>query len=185
MKEMKFITRFLLMAVIMLSATSVQAKDKDKITKDAYLFGMSASFSDSTVYITDIQKVYPAYFAPKTKFLYNRDGFSSQLKAYMKGLGVEHPTCITFYSQNKKKLEKKYAKIKRRYDSTFQPKKTKKKKKAKQKRYYNVKYLTSEQFSYMTIAFEEGTVYVDSHKAEKAARKSMKKEQKEKKSKSK
>ena len=176
------LTTLLLICVLACGAISLNAKDKNT-QKDVYLFGMSASFNDSTVYFTDIQHIAPAYFTPKTKFLHNRDGFSSQLGMYMKELSVENPTCITFFSQSQKKLQKKYAKVTRKYDASLVKEKKKTwwrlfSKKPKKKNNYVVKYLSSEQFSYQSIAFDEGTVFVDAYKAEKAARKSAKKEKK-------
>ena len=44
-----------------------------------YMFGFAASFNDSTVYMTNIQKV-DAYLAnDRTKFLANREDYSYQL----------------------------------------------------------------------------------------------------------
>ena len=161
--------------LLLCSTTSGQAKDKSKGQK-TYLFGLSASFNDSTIYITEIQEVSPVSYAPKTGFLNSRDGYSYQLKSYMQGLGIPHPTCITFYASDRKKIEKRYAKVKKKY--TEKRSKTKKKYSAEKQLVYDVRYLTTAQFAYQTIALDEGTVYVDPQEAEAAARKSDKKRKK-------
>ena len=174
----------ILLVVCLLTGISTAVAAKGGITKsDVYLFGLSASFKDSTVYITDIQKIDNADFAPKTKFMYNRDGYSRQLKTYVKELGVEHPTCITFYSTDKKKIDKRYAKVRQKYDANLASQKAKKKgqkSKKKSKPYFDVHYLTSGQFSYSRIALEDGTVYVEPKTAELQAKQSMKGEKKKK-----
>jgi hypothetical protein len=54
--------------------------------------------------------------AKKTKFLPFRSEFSLQLKEYMEGtLHKDHQTTVVFYSASRKKLSKKYYKIKKRY----------------------------------------------------------------------
>lgn len=171
------------MVCLFIGISTVAAAKGDITKSDVFMFGLSASFNDSTVYITEIQKIADADFAPKTKFLYNRDGYSRQLKAYVKELGVEHPTCITFYSTDKKKIDKRYAKVKQKYDASLisqKAKKKDKKSKKKSKQYFDVHYLTAEQFAYTSIALEEGTVYVDSKTAELQAQQSMRGEKKKK-----
>ena len=72
-----------------------------------YMFGFAASFNDSTVYMTNIQKV-DAYLAnDRTKFLANREDYSYQLRYYLQNNGlVSYPTCVTMknkYEKGKKK----------------------------------------------------------------------------------
>lgn len=177
-KNTSYLPYILTLAVFMAAVHSSSAKGNSS-NQTAYLFGLSASFNDSTVYITDIQEVSPVMYAPKTRFLMNREGYSSQLKGYIQGLGIEHPTCITFYSPNYKKITKQLEKIKNKYA----PKPSKKKHKKKNAPRYEVHYLSGEQFSYQVIAPDEGTVYVDPTQAEQAARKSAKKEEKDRKKK--
>lgn len=85
------------------------------VQKDCYMFGFAASFSDSTVYITDIQHIDSSYVGRHNKFLYGRDQYSYQLRDYLKEKGFVNPTCITSFSTNQKEIEKKYLKLKRRY----------------------------------------------------------------------
>ena len=69
-----------------------------------YMFGFAASFNDSTVYMTNIQKV-DAYLAnDRTKFLANREDYSYQLRYYLQNNGlVSYPTCVTMYAENENK----------------------------------------------------------------------------------
>lgn len=162
----------LLLALWLGSTVGVQAKTKSG-AGSVYVFGMSASFSDSTVYFTDIQQLSPVQFTKKYKFLINRDGYSSQLKGYLQGLGEAHPTCITFYNTDRKKLEKKRQKVMKRYLPQPQKKrKGKQRDKTEVKPFYDVRQLTAEQFSYQVISMDAGTVYVDPDEGERAARKS-------------
>ena len=57
-----------LTALILCSGFALQVSAKQKI-EPRYLFGFAASFADSTVYFTDIQKVDSAWIDTKTKFL--------------------------------------------------------------------------------------------------------------------
>jgi hypothetical protein len=81
-----------------------------------YLFGVSQQLTDSVVYLTFINEVDSFDLAKKTKFLPFRSEFSLQLKEYMEGtLHKDHQTTVVFYSASRKKLSKKYYKIKKRY----------------------------------------------------------------------
>lgn len=80
-----------------------------------YMFGFAASFNDSTVYFTDIQEVDSAYIDSKTKFLYSRENYSYQLRDYLQQQGFATPTCITVFALNKKDIQQKYDKLRKRY----------------------------------------------------------------------
>ena len=81
-----------------------------------YLFGVSQQLTDSVVYLTFVNEVDSFDLAKKTKFLPFRSEFSLQLKEYMEGtLHKDHQTTVVFYSASRKKLSKKYYKIKKRY----------------------------------------------------------------------
>ena len=51
-----------------------------------YMFGFSASFTDSVAYITDIQQLDSAYIDTKTDFLMDRVVYSEQLQTYVEAL---------------------------------------------------------------------------------------------------
>ena len=81
-----------------------------------YLFGVSQELTDSVVYITFINEVDSLDLQKHTKFLPYRSEFSIQLKEYMEGtLQKDHQTTCVFFSPNRKKLSKKYYKIKKRF----------------------------------------------------------------------
>ncbi|WP_177601248.1 hypothetical protein [uncultured Phocaeicola sp.] len=109
-------TRFLcffLMSVLAVSAFSKKPKDKNKY--GVYLAGVSASFTDSLVYFTDIQRVDSAALDEKG-LLVGRSQYSLQLKDYLE----QHEegtnrTCFMFFNTKKKKLEKEIHKLKVKY----------------------------------------------------------------------
>lgn len=98
-----------------------------------YVYGFSASFNDSTVYFTDIQKIDSAYVDSKTTFLYGRAYYSDELSDYLSTLGLEHPTCITSFSKDLKDIKKKYLKLRKMYLKDNN---------------YNIKYIKEEDFKY-------------------------------------
>ena len=87
-------------------------KDKEK---PVYVFGVAASFSDTLVYYTDIQLL-DSVVLDKSGFLPQRDMYSYQLKNHLEyNLGKQNYTCIIYFSDNKKKLEKEASKVKSGY----------------------------------------------------------------------
>lgn len=81
-----------------------------------WMFGFSASFTDSIVYISDVQKVEPAYIETSTGFLYDRSIYSLQVENFIEEqLGKPRTTCTIFFSKSRKKMEKKFFSIRKRY----------------------------------------------------------------------
>lgn len=112
--------RFVWVAVMLVVTLLAMAKQKPtqygRGTGKVYLFGVSQELTDSVVYVTFINEVDSFDLAKKTKFLPFRSEFSLQLKEYMEGtLKKDHQTTVVFYSNSRKKLSKKYYKIKKRY----------------------------------------------------------------------
>lgn len=105
-----------------------------------YLYGIATTFNDSTVYITEIQQMDDTWVDTKTGFLYSRDNYSYQLRDYLKKNGVAHPTCVTVFGKTRKDAEKKYIAIKKKYATKGQ---------------YDIKYITSHDFSYNAIIPDE------------------------------
>lgn len=93
----------------------VQAASK---SGKVYVFGFAASFNDSTVYFTDIQEIDSAYYDTKTKFLYGRDNYSYQLRDYLQTQGFTTPTCVTSFALTRKEIDKKLARLRKKYDSS-------------------------------------------------------------------
>ncbi len=105
-----------------------------------FMYGFAASFNDSTVYFTGIQKVDTAWTDSKTGFLYSRENYSYQLRDYMKKHGSAYPTCITVYAKKRKDIEKKYETLKKRYASKGQ---------------YTVKFIPDNEFLFRPIIPDE------------------------------
>jgi hypothetical protein len=108
-----------MMALVLVSLVTMA---KEKPTQygrgkgKVYLFGVCQQLTDSVVYITFINEVDSLDLMKKTKFLPFRSEFSLQLKEYMEGtLKKDHQTPAVFYSTKRKKLSKKYYKIKKRF----------------------------------------------------------------------
>lgn len=109
---MKFakITIYALFALIVCSAFTMKKGDKN-----VYAFGVSASFTDTVVYYTDIQ-VLDSVELGKKGFLPQRELYSYQLKNYLEyQKGLKNRTCMIYFSENKKKLEKEKANMLSKY----------------------------------------------------------------------
>lgn len=107
----------LLFAVV--STVTVVAKEpkekKDKNVYGVYMAGVSASFTDSLVYITDIQFVDSA-IVDKNGFLVGRSQYSVQLKDYLESKeGGRNRTCFMFFNKKKNKLQRELSKLVEKY----------------------------------------------------------------------
>lgn len=81
-----------------------------------YVFGVGTNFNDSVIYLTEIAEIHALKLQKKTKFLPFRSEFSLQLREYLEGsLGNANETCCMFYSDKRKKLSKRFYKLKKRY----------------------------------------------------------------------
>lgn len=109
-------TRLLCFCLLSVLAVSVfSKKPKDKNTYGVYMAGVSASFTDSLVYFTDIQLVKDAVLDSKG-LLVARSQYSLQLKDYLEQhLGGKNRTCFLFFNIKKRKLEKEINKLKQKY----------------------------------------------------------------------
>lgn len=121
---MKRFNFFLLFFAALIIGISAYAKDKDKNTtspEKVYMFGFSASFNDSLVYITDIQAVDSAFIEPKTKFLVNRTEYGNQLQFYLADhQNRPNTTCVVFFDRKMENIQKRYKKIVKRYQNSSQ-----------------------------------------------------------------
>lgn len=106
-----------MLALVALTAAARKKSDPfGKGTGTVYVFGVSQVLTDTVIYITNIHQVDSLDLETKTKFLPFRSEFSLQLKEYMEGqLGLKHQTACVFYSDSRRKLSKKFYKIKKRY----------------------------------------------------------------------
>lgn len=114
MNASKYVTAALFI-FILTTAWCMDMSAKNKKVPKLYIFGMAASFNDSTVYFTDIQEVDSVWINAKNKFLINRNEYSHQLKDYLEGRGMSRRTCIVSFALKRKNAQKKYNKMKNKY----------------------------------------------------------------------
>lgn len=107
-----------LLSIVSLSSFMAPKKAKeDNEPKRIYLYGVSIDFNDSTVYITDMQHL-DDIVINKDGSLLNYANYSLQLKLYLEGtLGETNQTCGVIYSDDKRKLEKRYIKMRKKYQA--------------------------------------------------------------------
>ena len=129
MKQLKIILLF----ALILTVSSIEAKPLK--TNSVYIFGFSASFKDSVIYVTDIQNVQEAWIETKNEFLLGRDQYSYQLKTYLAdSLSQPDRVCLVIFALKKKKAEKMYLKLMKKY-----------------KKGYEVRYLNAREFKFDAI----------------------------------
>ena len=139
---MKKTLKYIVMALV-LAATATTAEAKQVRLPHMYMFGFSASFVDSTLYLTDVQDVEGAWYDTKDKALLERDNYANQLKDYMKeNLGQSNRVCLVIFATTKKKAEKKYLKLKKKYMS-------------RDGIIHGMKYLTAADFKFTPIDISE------------------------------
>lgn len=133
---------FILTLIVLVSAcvfssfTGSDAVLKKKPTTGVYVFGFSASFTDSTVYFTPIQYLDGVVLEKKTKFLPGAPEYSYQLKDYLEQQrGEKNRVCAIFADETKAKAEKHFINVRKRY--------------LNQK--MNVVFLTEQEFQYQKI----------------------------------
>jgi hypothetical protein len=139
MRFLKYIVLTLLVCVAM------GAEAKTVKARHMYVFGFAASFKDSVVYMTEIQDVQGALYDTKTKFLLGRDSYSDQLKAFFKEkMQLSDRVCMVMFSTSKKKAEKKYMKLRKKYTGD-----------KKRPSSYEVRYVTTQDFEFEPVGLDE------------------------------
>lgn len=129
----KIKTLAVMLALFLCKAGTMLAQKSE--IRPIYMFGFSASFADSLIYITDIQKVDSACFQDKSGLLLNRTSYSNQLQFFLeRSENRIKTTCVTFCNEDLKKLQKEYAEVWNKYSKD---------------RSVIVKKLTKEQFRFM------------------------------------
>lgn len=109
---MKFIKIFASLFVVLTLCTAVSLENKKK---GMYIVGVSASFTDSLIYFTDIQFLDSVQLG-KDKLLPLRNQYSDQLETYLeKQIGLENRTCFIYFNEKKSKVEKTIKKMKEKY----------------------------------------------------------------------
>ena len=107
---------YIIIAVLSLASTvSIMAKGGEELAQKMYVFGVSTSFNDSTVFFTEIMELEGAWVESKTGFIVSRDNYSYQLRDHLASKGYPKRTCIFISGKNLKDVTKKYDKLKSRY----------------------------------------------------------------------
>lgn len=119
--------------IALITAMNVYAANKKKTV---YVFGFSASFNDSIVYFTDIQRIDGATITTKTKFLVDRSQYSEQLRQYFNTSGQPNRTCMVMYGLTQKEAEKKLVSLRNKYAKSGK---------------YDIKYLTANNFAFKVV----------------------------------
>jgi hypothetical protein len=106
----------LMIAIALMAAGTMKVQAQDVKVPQAYMFGFVASFNDSTVYFTNIQQVDNAWVTKKKQFLSGRNQYSNQLREFFaQQRNMPNRTCVVVANVDRKKLEKKYIKMKNKY----------------------------------------------------------------------
>jgi len=141
-------------AILAIAYTPLRAKNY--VTPKAYMFGFTASFTDSTIYFTNIQEVDSVWFMQKRDLLAGRSSYSSQLRTYCTNkLNQPKRTCIVIGSPKRKDVEKKYEKMKRQY--------TQNKKGAN----YDVRFISEEEFKFQAVNMKDNEEQASTQKTKK------------------
>ena len=126
-----------LMLVGLCTSVSAQRNKRYFAPKDMYMFGVCFSATDSTVYFTDIKQVPNTSVERGSGFLYSRNNYSYQLQQHIKSTSGSNFTTVTCYDQKRTKLEKKFSKMRQKY----------------QKKHFVVNYIHD--FAYKPITYNE------------------------------
>lgn len=112
---MKLIRKIAL-AIVLMAASTTHLQAQIVKVPQAYMFGFVASFNDSTVYFTNIQQVDSVWVTKKKGMLAGRNNYSYQLREYFaQQRNQPNRTCVVVANTNRKKVEKKYIKMKNKY----------------------------------------------------------------------
>ena len=111
---MKFVKILASLFLVFMVCSAFNLKGK-KQESGMYMAGVSASFTDSLIYFTDIQYV-DSVILNKDKLLPMRQQYSDQLENYLENnLGLQDRTCFIYFDYKKDKVEKIIKKMKSKY----------------------------------------------------------------------
>ena len=109
---MKFVKIVASLFIVLAMCTASTLENKKN---GMYIVGVSASFTDSLIYFTDIQFV-DSVNVDKNKLLPMRSQYSDQLENYLEQVkGMKNRTCFIYFNEKKSKLEKNIKKMKENY----------------------------------------------------------------------
>lgn len=104
----------ILALLLLITSLSFANLKKDKEKKQAYIFGVATSLTDSVAFITEIQTV-DSLMINKDGFIDNEKEYSYQLKQYIiDNQTKEEKVCAVFYNSDPSKIAKEYKKVSNR-----------------------------------------------------------------------
>ena len=87
--------------------------EQNRDVKTAYIFSVSFSFADSTVYMTEIQKM-DSVEIYSGHFMVGRDAYSSQFKTWLENGGAPTQISSLYFFTKKSKAVKKQERVRKR-----------------------------------------------------------------------
>jgi hypothetical protein len=108
-----------------------------------YMFGFSASFQDSIIYMTDVQEIDGVWYETKSKTLMERHQYSTQQKDFLTdNKEMPNRVCVVMFALTRKEAEKLFIKMRKEYT-------------VKAKGTYDVRYLTMTEFLFHPIEIDQ------------------------------
>ncbi|MBQ2179961.1 MAG: hypothetical protein II450_06110 [Prevotella sp.] len=137
------IFKYILLALLLAGALPQEMEAKRIKVPKMFMFGFSASFQDSIIYMTDVQEVEGAWYETKSKFLLGRQHYSYQLKDFLANTRQQpNRVCVVMFALTRKEAEKKFIKLRKEYT-------------VKAKGKYDVRYLTTTDFKFQPVDMSE------------------------------
>ena len=137
------IFKYILLALLLAGALPQEMEAKRIKVPQMFMFGFSASFQDSIIYMTDVQEVEGAWYETKSKFLLGRQHYSYQLKDFLANTRQQpNRVCVVMFALTRKEAEKKFIKLRKEYT-------------VKAKGKYDVRYLTTTDFKFQPVDMSE------------------------------
>ena len=96
----------------------VSYKQQEPVMKPVSIFGLGISFTDSVVYLTEVQRLDSAWITPSKHFLMDRALYSLQLQYYMEHQGVKNSICSVIFNKGASKTKRQWAKIRKRHEQS-------------------------------------------------------------------
>lgn len=105
-----------MLVALVLSCSVLSFAKKAKTNSGVYIFGVSESFTDSTLYVTPVQALDFVHLNSKSAFLPMRSSFSYQLKNYFEAKkNMPNRLCAVFFNVKREQLQRELAKVKKNY----------------------------------------------------------------------
>ncbi len=137
------IFKYILLALLLAGALPQEMEAKRIKVPKMFMFGFSASFQDSIIYMTDVQEVEGAWYETKSKFLLGRQHYSYQLKDFLANTRQQpNRVCVVMFALTRKEAEKQFIKLRKEYT-------------VKAKGKYDVRYLTTTDFKFQPVDMSE------------------------------